>query len=233
MERQGLRLRGAFHPTAEDLVPPLAPGIRAQTLVLLGFVGNAGWAKFSASAEAADGLPDPLDRWSRHVIDILATHFGALALYPFGLPPWLPFSSWAKRAEPVSPSLLGLLIHPHWGLWHSYRGALAFAEWLDLPPVKWLPSPCQSCAAKPCLSACPVGAFSPGGYDVATCLTHLAEPAGQDCMTLGCRARQACPVGAPYRQKPEQAGFHMRAFCAGAIKRGPISGRDSWSGEIS
>ena len=33
----------------------------------------------------------------------------------------------------MSVSPLGILIHPDWGLWHSYRGALAFRERLDLP----------------------------------------------------------------------------------------------------
>jgi epoxyqueuosine reductase len=36
--------------------------------------------------------------------------------------------------------------------------------------------------------------------------------AGSDCVSLGCRARQHCPVGLNYIYSPPQAGFHMRAF---------------------
>ena len=52
---------------------------------------------------------------------------------------------WAQRAEPLHPSPLGVLIHPVHGLWHAYRGALAFAEPIELPPRADLPSPCASC----------------------------------------------------------------------------------------
>ena len=40
------------------------------------------------------------------------------------------------RAEAVAPSPLGILIHPDYGLWHAYRGALAFAERLALPRAR-------------------------------------------------------------------------------------------------
>ncbi len=65
---------------------------------------------------------------------------------------------------------------------------------------------------RPCLNACPVGAFSVSGYDVAACASHLETDAGADCMDLGCRARRACPVGAEHAYGPEQASFGMRAF---------------------
>jgi hypothetical protein len=65
---------------------------------------------------------------------------------------------------------------------------------------------------KPCLTACPVGAFTPAGYNVPACVAHIAAPAGADCMTEGCRARRACPVGPQYRHIPAQAEFHQRAF---------------------
>lgn len=205
----GLALRGAFHPAAADGVPS-APG----TLVMLGLVGRTQWPAFAASPEASDGCAHPLDRWSRRVIDGLASELGAVALYPFGGPPWLPFQRWAMQAEPVHRSALGMLIHPDWGLWHSYRGALAVAERLALPERVDRPSPCDTCAAKPCLSACPVGAFTIERYDVDACASHLRSIAGKDCVELGCRAREACPVGANHRYGRDQASFHMRAFLA-------------------
>ncbi len=205
----GLVPRGAF---------PLAEGeregalVEVRAIVLIGMAGRMGWGAFAASPEARDGADHPLDRFSRRVIDGLAQDFGAIALYPFGGPPYWPFQQWARRSEPVYPSPLGLLIHPTHGLWHSYRGALGFAEALELPPLEALPSPCESCRERPCLSACPVGAFSVRGYDVAACAAHLRSAAGAECMDFGCLARRACPVGAEHAQSREQATFTMRAF---------------------
>ncbi|MBV9524098.1 MAG: 4Fe-4S dicluster domain-containing protein [Alphaproteobacteria bacterium] len=214
----GIAFRGAFHPEVEDGVPPLPDGAAVATLALLGVVGRGSWPAFAGSPEACDGHPDPLDRWSRRVIDGLAEKVGAVALYPFRGPPWLPFQRWAQKAEPVHSSPLGILIHPDWGLWHGYRGALGFRERLELPPPDRRASPCASCAEKPCLVACPVGAFQPARYDVAACFGHIAAPAGGDCLARGCKARGACPIGAAHRYGPGQAAFHMRAFRA-ALER--------------
>jgi ferredoxin len=209
IERAGLVARGAFLLTDDEQGGALG---EARTIVLIGVAGRFGWDAFAESQEARDGAKNPLDRWSRRVIDGVARELGAAPLYPFGGPPFFPFQQWARRCEPVHPSPLGLLIHPVYGLWHSYRGALAVPEALAVPALKTSASPCDSCAEKPCLGACPVGAFSTRGYDVAACVAHLKSPAGADCMDLGCRARRACPVGAEHAHGPDQAAFAMRAF---------------------
>ena len=208
-EEAGLALRGGFSLTETERAGALAA---ARSVLLFGFVGAAQWPVFAASPEAADGLPHPLDRWSRRVLTALAARFGATSLFPFDGPPYWPFQQWARRAEALHPSPIGLLIHPRYGLWHSYRGALGFSEALALPELKPAPSPCDSCSGRWCLKGCPVGAFSPAGYDVAACVAHLRNAAGADCMGQGCRARRACPVGAEHAYGPEQANFHMRAF---------------------
>jgi hypothetical protein len=221
----GLAFRGAFHPNTPRPREREREGLAAQrwegegnppaeTLVLVGFVGSGNWQTFAASPEAADGQPDPLDRWSTRIITAVASSLGATPLFPFGGPPFLPFQRWAQKAEPVHPSPLGILIHPDWGLWHAYRGALAFADRIGLPPPDLRPSPCDSCIDKPCLSVCPVGAFTSAGFGVSACVTHISAPAGADCVNNGCLARRACPVGPQYRHIPEQAEFHQRAFLA-------------------
>ena len=169
----GLVPRGAFLLSDEDQRGVLAD---VRAIVLAGMAGRDGWSAFAASPEAADGADHPLDRWSRRVIDALARDLGALALFPFGGPPFWPFQQWARRSEPVHPSPIGLLIHPRYGLWHSYRGALGFREALDVPEPAAAPSPCDSCRERWCLNTCPVGAFSGGGYDVAACVGHLESP---------------------------------------------------------
>ena len=213
----GLAFRGAFHPEPADRVPPLADGTPTLTIVLLGWTGGDQWPVFAASPEFRDGLPDPLNRWSKRLIDGVANEFRAAAFYPFGGPPWLDFQSWALKAEPVHRSPLGLLIHPQWGLWHSYRGALGLREHVDLGSRVSGPHPCEQCVGRPCLSACPVSAFAaerPHNY--AACLEHL-RGAGEDCRTRACAARRACPIAPDKRYSESQAAFHMRALLANRL----------------
>ena len=206
----GLQVRGGFHPRAADAVPPLADGMRARTLVLVGNAGPALWAAFARRPAAAPSR-DPLDDWVRLALADLAGDLGAAALFPFDGPPYLPFQRWALRAEPVSVSPIGILIHPDYGLWHAYRGALVLAERIALPRRARRASPCETCADKPCLGTCPVSAFTPGAYDVAACVDHVTSEGGTDCGS-GCLARRACPVGRDYAYAPAQGAFHMAAF---------------------
>jgi hypothetical protein len=209
IEGTGLVSRGAFKLEDHERTGALAD---IRTIVLAGMAGRDGWSAFVASPEASDGLDDPLDRWSRRVIEALGRELGAKALFPFGGLPFWPFQQWARRAEPVHPSPIGILIHPRYGLWHSYRGALGFREAFDIPELTVVPSPCDSCSGRWCLKTCPVGAFSGAGYDVAACVGHLQSVAAGDCMGGGCLARRACPVGAEHAYGHGQANFIMRAF---------------------
>ena len=201
----GLILRGGFHPVEEDGAPD-----GTATLLL---IGNAGPALWRRSGGALGEEAYALDAWTQRVMEPIAGRFGAKALYPFGGPPYHPFQRWAKRAEGLHSSPLGMLIHPEYGLWHAYRAALCFAGEVAAPARATFVNPCEACADKPCLSTCPVAAFSvEEGYDVPACAGHLKSSRGEDCMTLGCRARRACPIGRDMTYDPDQAAFHMRAF---------------------
>lgn len=176
------------------------------TLVLLGPDEPKFWPMFTQTSEYGDGAADPLDRWSRRVIDDIATHAGGVAYYPFGGAPFLPFYTWALRTGQAWASPIGFLVHSGAGLFASYRGAVWIAE--DRAPVTAV-QPCLTCAA-PCKPACPVDAFA-DGYDVSACKTYLKTAQGASCLSHGCKARGACPVGAGGRL-PAQAAFHMEAF---------------------
>ena len=217
VEKTGLAWRGAFHPEPADNVPAVATGVPTATMILLGFTGSDGWRAFAASHEAQDGQADPLDRWSRRIIDDLSVSVGAVALYPFNgpPPPWPSFLRWGRKCEPLFASPLGMLIHPKWGLWHSYRGALMLSERIALPPPEIHVDPCTVCATKPCLSACPVKAFSNGSFNAGDCRDYLESSDGQDCRKNNCQARRACPVGAEYHYAPDQVAVHMRGFMDG------------------
>jgi hypothetical protein len=207
----GLIVRGGFHPTADDAVPTLGLGLPARTVVLLGNAGDRLWPVFSASPEACDGEPHPLDRWSRRVITDIAAEFDGEACFPSDGPPWLPFAAWARRAEPVTESPIGILVHPDYGLWHAYRGAILLDRAIALPPPDHRPRPCDACLEQPCRHACPVGAFGPAGYDVVACTDFVSSREGARCGG-GCLARRACPVGQQYNYPRAQQALHLDAF---------------------
>lgn len=210
LQPSGIRLRGVVQ--FQDIEgPALADGSRARCVVLLGNVGGSIWPAFS-DWRGADAGDDPLDAWSKAVIGPIAKRLGATPFYPSD-PPYMPFQTWAMRAEGLKASPLGILIHPEYGLWHGYRGALASGERIDWKPLEANISPCDTCLEKPCLSACPADAISLSGFSVPPCRAHLVTAKGQSgCMASGCFARDACPVGAAYRYPTEQLRFHMDAL---------------------
>ncbi len=215
----GLTARGGFHPTPADMLGDLG-GRPVRTVILAGFTGIRQWALFESSSEYCDGLADPLDRWSRRILDSLARQLEGRALYPFDGPPWWPFQRWARRALALHVSPLGVLIDPEYGLWHSYRGALALPTEVELPePALW-PNPCEACESKPCLHVCPVEAVREGSYDVDACRRYVRS-SGTGCRSAGCLARRACPIGAQQAQMPVQAAFHMRAFATASPSTPP------------
>ena len=205
----GIACRGGFVLEPDEGLPEVDVGRPGRALVLLGFTGSAQWPAFASSPEYADGEPHPLDRWSVRLIGRLGADFGARPLYPFGGPPWWPFQQWARRAEALHSSPLGILMHPRFGLWHAYRGALLFAEQFALPPRLSSDSPCESCAAKPCIASCPAGAVTSQGFVRAACAAHVTSPRGIECRS-GCLSRGSCPVGVSHRYGREQASFYMR-----------------------
>lgn len=205
VRRTGMFCRGGFHPAPGDDLDGTA------TVILVGNAGPAFWQS------AAPNLPEtrhPLDDWTRAILTPIAEECGAQIAFPFDGPPYHPFQQWAQRSEPVFPAPIGPLIHPEFGLWHAYRAAFLLSARIELPARGGAASPCDSCADRPCLATCPVGAFGAAGYDVPKCVDHIERPEGADCLELGCRARRACPVGADFLYPPGQARHHMAAFIA-------------------
>lgn len=209
-----------------ELRTSLAEGEENSRLLLIGDAGGEMWRVFSTSKEAADGLPHPLDRWTRRILQTVmhesgAAGLGARLLFPFDGPPWHPFQSWARKAGCGRPSPLGILMHPSYGLWHGYRGAFVFPDdnggEVAEPDVAFA---CDSCRERSCLNSCPVGAITLEGVDVVRCRTHILSADGEECVNGGCLARRACPVSVSWRQGRPQRSFHMRAF---ANSKGPFA----------
>ncbi len=209
-----------------------------QGLVLIGQAGSRIWPYFAAQTRFAS-----LDAWSSHHLSHLATRLGGLYIDPSSGPPYWPFQKWLYDTGHFFRSPLGLAVHVRFGLWTAVRGALRLTparashaaflnrawhrletQTLSRPAAASVPasSPCVSCATKPCLSACPVGAFEagsssdePGRFEASRCREGLAKPL--PCLRLACTARHACPVGRQYAYHPAHAAFHMRAFLTGSV----------------
>jgi epoxyqueuosine reductase QueG len=217
VQHEGFEPLGWFAAGPGDALPG-----DARFLLL---IGNAGPIMFNRFARERDAASGGLDDWTRETIDALAKRLEATAVYPFDKPP-PPFLTWARRAGAGHVSPLGLNIHPVFGLWHAYRAALLFSVAFDLPEQHAGNHPCESCADHPCLSACPVNAFSGHEYRVETCVDHISTQAGKECMTAGCIARRACPVGRRFVYGPRQSQFHMRAFLRAQRKKHGQGGPD-------
>lgn len=196
-QKVDLTVVGALHPSDDE------------TLLLLGPDEPAFWGTFKSSPEMTEKIPDPMDQWSKRIIGGLADQFDAEAIFPSDGPPYPAFLQWALDSGRCWSSPVHLLVHDTAGLFLSFRGALRLSQRLVLPsPPKQ--SPCSYCMG-PCISACPVGAFASGSYDVDACRAHLETSAGSNCYQ-GCKVRRACPVSQAYGRLTEQSEFHMKAF---------------------
>ena len=211
IEATGMVARGGFVAGPGDALPRARCGRPARAVIVVGNVGGTMWPRFRA--EQRDE-PDPLDAWTRRTLAPVADGFGAVLVHPSD-EPFPPIMRWAQRAADVWPSPIGLLVHPTDGLWHAYRGALLFDRTVtDLPPTGRATSPCLGCD-QPCLSTCPVDAFTPGDYDHEACRDHVRSDRDPDCTSAGCAARRACPVNRDGYYGVDQMRFHMKAFVGG------------------
>jgi hypothetical protein len=212
LEPHGLLLRGGFNFAPDEAAPVGPSNSPAKSVLLVGQAGGAPWPHFLRWRQAQPQEPsNPLDTWSREIIDDVARQFGARAVSPSDRP-YLPFQQWAMRAEGLRPSPLGILMHPEYGLWHAYRGALLFDVEIPIQPPETVIHLCDLCDGKPCLKSCPVGAYSADGFAYQACLDHVRGPSGEPCRTRGCLDRNACPYGAAYRYPADEQAFHMAAF---------------------
>ncbi len=185
-----------------NLPGELAAGLGGyRQMIVFGHRGRRLWEAIRESGEPG---PDPIDSASRRRVEAW-------------IAAWLPgvrhrISYPALPGETGSvpnlgalgeclgwqhPSPLGLGIHPEWGTWFAYRAVVLADSRLPPTPRRVLAHPCERCAGKPCLAACPAGATRVTGFDVAACCAWRLALDSR-CAT-DCPARRACPVGAAER----------------------------------
>lgn len=214
LDDSGLIVRGGFSFGGDEPAPACRSGLPARSVVLVGNAGASFWPTFSKWRQGQpDRLPNPLDTWSRRVLGHVAAAFSATAISPSDKP-YYPFQQWAMRAEGLRPSPLGMLMHPDYGLWHAYRGALLFDCELAFCNPKPSSHLCDACTDRPCLRACPVGAHTEEGFAHGQCLEHVRSSRGVACMQGGCLDRNACPFGRSFVYPADMQAFIMRAFAA-------------------
>src|SRR5262249_25101276 len=104
------------------------------------------------------------------------------------------------------PSRLGLDIHETFGPWFAYRGVFLTAQEIPETDFAEFTSPCESCAEKPCVDACPPRAVGQT-FDVKT-FGDFRFSGNSPCADR-CLARAKCPVGAEHRYSLDQIQYHM------------------------
>lgn len=188
----------------------------AETVVVVGSGGGAFWdayRRFCAMHPEHERRPDPLDDFTREVVDAacapLTRHELVRILYPFGFAAdGVSFTRLARLAGLGRESLVGVLVHPVYGPWIALRAALLVAQRLEAPRPADGFDPCPTCAERPCIAACPGDAVAAGGWSVPRCATHRARP--DDPCAVRCHARAACVLGPEHRYPDDALAYHQR-----------------------
>jgi hypothetical protein len=213
LAEKGLNLAAVFDCAAlpEDIVGVMetagVPLADYKRLLLLGHGGRRFWGALN---DFGWHTADPVDHFSTHLSQtFLRDYLGNpphLRLYPL-TEYMVPLQQLGELAGWCRPSPLGLGISPIYGLWFAYRAA--FLVDADLPLTAFVPaiSPCDTCADKPCITACPPGAVRlVEGFDVFTC-SHFRLEEHSPCHDR-CLARLACPVAPEHRYSLAQVQYH-------------------------
>jgi hypothetical protein len=199
----------------------VAPALRLEGLLLEAraalIVGSGGPAFFDRFAREAterlDGQPNPLDRFTRAVVERAARAaleplgVAYAVRFPFlaGAGPHIPFQRLGRAAGLGPPGPLGLQIHPTYGPWWAYRALVAVDT--PLPAIAPPGDACAGCPA-PCVAACPADAVQLSGFVIPSC--HARRRAAEPCRR-SCAARIACVRGPEHRYTVEELAFHMDA----------------------
>ncbi|SRR5579885_1680582 len=225
----GLNLVAAVPVDRYDAVvnPPYRAGAldaRARSIVVIANGGGALWAALKTHAEGSPGWwnrEHPLDDFTRSVIEtrivpsVREAGARCTIVFPFmNGSATLNFVELGKAAGIAGPSILGVIVHPRFGPWIAFRGALLIDQPIDAPGEARGFDPCPACAAKSCIKACPAGAIAhPLGWDIPRCLTYRIE-SEPDCASR-CHARIACVLGPEHRYPDDELAHHQgRALAA-------------------
>lgn len=219
LDRAGLNLHAVFDlaslPAAlgAELQRDFTPAHACRQLILVGNAGRALWTALQASGFHS---ADPIDDFSvRAVAQWFAEQLPGrryTVLYPGDKPVGLQALGRLAGWHHATPFKVGIL--PGWGSWFAYRAALLADTALPTTPPLQVESPCLSCSAQPCITACPAQAMAGGGFALDKCVGYRRQPDSL-CRSC-CVARDACPVGREHRYHDDHLrhsyGVSLRAI---------------------
>jgi len=209
--------------------PPGAPRLRevlpeASTVFLVGNGGSAFWSHYKAflreNPEFERGRADPFDDYTALVLSegeklLRGAGFNTRSIYPFVREKvWFSFQHMAVLAGLGQIGKHGVLIHPEYGPWISFRGALLTDIPFSLLTGSGAPfgpsnrdfDPCTGCPA-PCMTACPGSAVTTTGFHLSRCVeTKLVHAACR----WTCLARFHCVYGVQHRFHEAELKLHAR-----------------------
>lgn len=188
----------------------------AESVVVVGNGGGAFWDAYRGFCAARPGherRPDPLDEFTREVVDAayapLAGSAPMRVLYPFGFAEdGVSFTRLARLAGLGRESVVGVLVHPVYGPWIALRAAILVPGRLEAPRPADGFDPCPSCTERPCIPACPGDAVSREGWSVPRCGAHRARR--DDPCAARCHARAACILAPEHRYPDDALAYHQQ-----------------------
>jgi len=212
LEGQGFQIRAVLDPECfpsdlreafASLGIEYAPGVR---LVVLAMGGALLWDRIEGRIHTCS---DPFDSFSIEAAHRVSKEYWGCdqieLLYPGPLP--IPLQRLGQLAGCSYPSPLGLDLHPVYGPWFAYRVAFLIGTELQLTEPGMVGSPCEGCADRPCVAACPASAVAPDhSLDLERCIAHRLVP--RSGCTDRCQSRLMCPVGRTWQYSEAQLRYH-------------------------
>ena len=210
LDEAGLNLHAVLSlaDMAAELRRALDPEGRFRQLILVGSGGPALWSSMRPQDFAS---ADPIDDYSVRVVerwlDVQAPGCDHAILYPGNEPIDLQLLGELAGWHFASPFMVG--INARWGSWFGYRAAVVTMTDFALSPREVGEAPCDACARRRCVDACPAGALVGANYDLLKCVTY--RKTGDSQCRETCLARLACPVGRECRYSDAQISHHYTA----------------------
>ena len=180
---------------------------RYKQLLVFGHGGKDMWQAVQQSSFLH--VSNPIDSFSIGVVqnyfkqELPSSNYHLL--YP-GPIQNIPLQALGKLAgwHHASPFRIG--INADYGSWYAYRVVAVADTALTPTTVMDGASPCQSCADKPCIPACPANALQAGDLLLQQCMDYRLQHDSR-CKSQ-CISRLSCPVSTEHRYSSEQVAYH-------------------------
>ena len=214
LDRCGLNRQVVFNlaDLPRDIIEILGTDAAAyRQLILIGHGGTDLWEAVTGSGTTA---PDPIDDFTRQSVRQWMAEELPGQRYSIVYPgaQTIPLQRLGALAGWHQPTPFMLGIDADWGTWFAYRTAVladthfAAISADDRSAQEFAlenASPCATCAARPCIAACPASAMADGTFALQKCLAYRQQP-DSPC-AFSCLARVACPVGSEHRYGADQS----------------------------